>query len=129
LYGKGYLYASRPVNPADWFYPFHFFQDPVMPGSLGVEAVLETMQAAALEWGLGAGMRSPRFAAMEGSLTWRYRGQIVQQHKLVELEVHISEVARGAQGAWLKGDASLWVDGLRIYEFKDAAVALVESEK
>ena len=47
-YGKGYVYASRPVNPQDWFYPFHFYQDPVMPGSLGVEAILEAMQV--LPW-------------------------------------------------------------------------------
>jgi 3-hydroxymyristoyl/3-hydroxydecanoyl-(acyl carrier protein) dehydratase len=52
-HGLGYVYASRPVNQNDWFYPCHFFQDPVMPGSLGVEAVLQAVQAYALANNLG----------------------------------------------------------------------------
>ena len=41
----GYLYAERTIDPSDWFFQFHFHQDPVMPGSLGVEAIIETMQS------------------------------------------------------------------------------------
>ena len=33
--GLGYLYAERTIDPSDWFFQFHFHQDPVMPGSLG----------------------------------------------------------------------------------------------
>ena len=128
-YGKGLVYASRPVNPRDWFYPFHFYQDPVMPGSLGVEAMLETQKAFALASGLGADLRTPRFAAVPASdpLTWRYRGQITPQHRLMELEVHVRGTEQHAGQAVLSGDASLWVDGLRIYEAKNLAVGLQEA--
>lgn len=125
-YGHGYLYASRKVNPDDWFYPFHFFQDPVMPGSLGVEAVLETMQAGALAWGLGQNYRRPRFRVLPGTaqLEWRYRGQITPRHELVELEIHLKEIQHQKNRVQVTGDASVWVDGLRIYEVHQAAVEI-----
>jgi len=130
-FGQGYIYASRAVNPRDWFYPFHFYQDPVMPGSLGVEAILEAMQVYALANDLGRGLLSPRFGMVAGAtpMLWRYRGQITQQHKLMELEVDIQRVEREAGQVTIRGDASLWVDSLRIYEVKNAAVAILEAKE
>ena len=128
-YGQGYLLAARPVNPRDWFYPFHFHGDPVMPGSLGVEAILETMQAGALALDLAGTMPNPRFGLFPGApaMDWRYRGQITPAHKNVELEVHLSGILREGGNTCLLGDASLWVDGLRIYEVKNASVGLLDS--
>jgi 3-hydroxymyristoyl/3-hydroxydecanoyl-(acyl carrier protein) dehydratase len=127
-YGGGYVYASRPVNPQDWFYPFHFYQDPVMPGSLGVEAMVEAVQAYALEMDLGGGLRSPRFGlAPAENLSWSYRGQITQQHKLMELEVHLKPAEHQPGRVALTGDASLWVDGLRIYAVKNAGLGILEA--
>ncbi len=133
-HGQGYLYASRAVNPQDWFYPFHFYQDPVMPGSLGVEAILQVMQAYALVSGFAADLRSPRFGVAVNAppFSWRYRGQITTKHRLMELEVHLTGLQKqvdpsGAPLYVLLGDANLWVDGLRIYEVKNAAVSVLES--
>jgi len=127
-YGRGYVYARQPVDPQAWYYPYHFYQDPVMPGSLGVEAILEAVQGFALATGLGRNFRSPRFAPAAGPapMTWRYRGQITQQHKQMEFEVHLSAVEQRADEVVMLGDASLWVNGLRIYEVKNAAVGILE---
>ncbi len=127
-YGQGYAYASRAVNPRDWYFPFHFYQDPVMPGSLGVEAILEAMQGFALAYDLGRDLRAPRFGPVPGApqLDWRYRGQITQQHKRMELEVHLSGIQQRPGQVALTGDANLWVDGLRIYEVKNATVGILE---
>ncbi len=37
------------IDPAAWFLEAHFYQDPVMPGSLGVEAMHQAMAAFA-QW-------------------------------------------------------------------------------
>ncbi|NEQ65329.1 MAG: NAD-dependent epimerase/dehydratase family protein, partial [Symploca sp. SIO2D2] len=42
-YQKGYIYARKDIKPTDWYFKCHFYQDPVMPGSLGVEAMLQAM--------------------------------------------------------------------------------------
>lgn len=127
-FGKGYLYAGQPVDPQAWYFPYHFYQDPVMPGSLGVEAVLEAVKIWALENHAADGMRSPRFVTCAGepAMTWRYRGQITRQHQLMELDFHLREIKRRAGHITLLGDASLWVDGLRIYEVMNAAVGIQE---
>ncbi|MGL4711791.1 MAG: 3-hydroxyacyl-[acyl-carrier-protein] dehydratase FabA, partial [Shewanella sp.] len=59
--GLGYLYAERTIDPSDWFFQFHFHQDPVMPGSLGVEAIIELMQTYAIDQDLGAGFKNSKF--------------------------------------------------------------------
>jgi 3-hydroxymyristoyl/3-hydroxydecanoyl-(acyl carrier protein) dehydratase len=125
-FGKGYVYASRPINPRDWFYPFHFSGDPVMPGSLGVEAVLEGFKAYALAVNIGQEVRLAHFSLAAGApaISWRYRGQITPQHKMMELEIHLHAVKQNAAGLLLSGDASVWVDNLRIYEVKNACVLI-----
>jgi 3-hydroxymyristoyl/3-hydroxydecanoyl-(acyl carrier protein) dehydratase len=127
--GQGYTYARKKINPQDWFYPYHFYGDPVMPGSLGVEAMQEAMQGWALAAGLGGGLRSPYFApaASAEPVTWRYRGQITQQHGLMELEVHVTRAETAPDGLAVFGDASLWVDGLRIYEVKNLGLGIYEA--
>jgi len=98
-----------------------------------VEAILETMRGFALVTGLGRGLRSPRFGApVRGyapgaePMTWRYRGQITRQNRLVELEAHLSAVVQGAGYVTLLGDACLWADGLRIYEVRNASIGILE---
>ncbi|HVI00955.1 MAG TPA: hypothetical protein VM869_19695, partial [Enhygromyxa sp.] len=38
--GLGFARAEKDVDPDEWFFKAHFFQDPVQPGSLGIEAML-----------------------------------------------------------------------------------------
>ena len=125
--GQGYIYANKPIDPSDWFYACHFYQDPVMPGSLGVEAIIEAMQAFVLDQNLGEGMKNPRFDLVPGQvMSWKYRGQILQTAKVMKLEVHLTRVEKSAGQALVMGDASLWADRIRIYEIKDAGIRLVE---
>lgn len=127
--GKGYIYARRPVNPQDWFYPFHFSGDPVMPGSLGVEAILEALKAYPLALQLCQGFPNPYFTLPAGGppSSWRYRGQVTPQHKMMELEIHLHRMDRAQAGLLLAGDANVWVDGLRIYEVKNLSVQIAQS--
>lgn len=126
-YGKGYILAAKAVDPGDWFYPCHFFQDPVMPGSLGVEAIIQAMRIFALHQDLGREMTSPRFTNAPGLTRWIYRGQITPDNETMDLEVHIKTVTRTPEQVVMTADANLWKNGMRIYEVTDAALALVET--
>ena len=42
--GLGWIRAEKDVNPSEWFFKAHFFQDPVQPGSLGIEAMIQVLQ-------------------------------------------------------------------------------------
>ncbi|MGR5001073.1 beta-ketoacyl synthase N-terminal-like domain-containing protein [Vibrio celticus] len=125
--GLGYLYAERTIDPSDWFFQFHFHQDPVMPGSLGVEAIIELMQAYALNKDLGAGFRNPKFGQIQSEVKWKYRGQINPLNKQMSLDVHITAVKDEDGKRIIVGDANLSKDGLRIYEVKDIAICIEEA--
>ncbi|MDP5144834.1 beta-ketoacyl synthase N-terminal-like domain-containing protein [Shewanella sp. ULN5] len=126
-YGKGYLAASRTIDPSDWFFQFHFHQDPVMPGSLGVEAVIELMQTYAISTDLGKGFTNPKFGQILSDIKWKYRGQINPLNKQMSLDVHISAVKDENGKRIIVGDANLSKDGLRIYEVKDIAICIEEA--
>ena len=104
-----------------------------MPGSLGVEAVIELMQTYALKNDLGAQFTNPRFIAPTTVVKWIYRGQITPLNKQMSLDVHITEIIKtslpdGSSEVRLVGDANLSKDGLRIYEVKDIVLSIIESK-
>ncbi|MCL1088475.1 3-hydroxyacyl-[acyl-carrier-protein] dehydratase FabA [Shewanella profunda] len=125
--GLGYLYAERTIDPSDWFFQFHFHQDPVMPGSLGVEAIIELMQTYAIDQDLGAGFNNPKFGQILSDIKWKYRGQINPLNKQMSLDVHITSVTDDNGRRIIMGDANLSKDGLRIYEVKDIAICIEEA--
>jgi PfaB family protein len=125
---QGYIYATKNVNPNDWFFKCHFYLDPVMPGSLGVESIIQAMQVYALELGLGKYLKSPQFTSLTDHTTvWKYRGQIPHGQTEMYLEIHITKIEVTEEKVIIVGDASLWKPGLRIYEIKDVAICLQES--
>ncbi|PIU20236.1 MAG: type I polyketide synthase, partial [Elusimicrobia bacterium CG08_land_8_20_14_0_20_59_10] len=120
---EGFLRGIKKVNPAEWFFKAHFYQDPVCPGSLGLESFINLMKAAAaLRWpGLPQGSRFEAMALNEKH-QWVYRGQVVPGNKLVTVEAYIT----GADDArrQLRADGFLLVDGLVIYQMKDFTVKI-----
>ncbi|QFI37677.1 3-hydroxyacyl-[acyl-carrier-protein] dehydratase FabA [Moritella marina ATCC 15381] len=125
--GVAYVYGERTIDADDWFFRYHFHQDPVMPGSLGVEAIIELMQTYALKNDLGGKFANPRFIAPMTQVDWKYRGQITPLNKQMSLDVHITEIVNDAGEVRIVGDANLSKDGLRIYEVKNIVLSIVEA--
>jgi 3-hydroxymyristoyl/3-hydroxydecanoyl-(acyl carrier protein) dehydratase len=127
-HGRGYLYATRQMNPDAWYFTCHFYQDPVMPGSLGVEGAMQAMQLFALHTDLGRPFTSPHFEVLpDYDLTWKYRGQIVRDVAEWSLEVHITHIEQTSGQVIVMGDASVWRAGLRIYEIRQLGLRISET--
>ena len=124
--GIAYIYGERTVDATDWFFRYHFHQDPVMPGSLGVEAIIELLQTYAIKNDLGKNFKNPRFIAPTTEVVWKYRGQITPVNKQMSLDVHITDIIREDSEVRLVGNANLSKDGLRIYQVKDIVLSIVE---
>src|SRR5690606_22805804 len=114
--GLGAARAESRVDPGAWFFKAHFFQDPVQPGSLGLEAMLALLRVVMLEKGLDAGMRAPRFTPITGAHRWKYRGQVLPTDRRVAVTLEVTSIQRGPTSVHADAEASLWVDGKRIYE-------------
>lgn len=122
LHGAGYIRGRRAVGPSDWFFARHFHLDPVMPGSLGVEAVIQALQEWLIDTGATGGLTEPEFVVPAGvELVWRYRGQILAHDREMTLDVHVKRVERRPGRVRVVADASIWKPGLRIYELTDVA--------
>ncbi|MEM7103028.1 MAG: PfaB family protein [Bacteroidota bacterium] len=128
-YNKGYIHATKFVKTYDWYFTCHFYQDPVMPGSLGVEAILQAMQVFALQQDLAKDFKSPRFVQLANHQTvWKYRGQILLNVKEMHLEVHIKAIEKRGDQLAIIGDAYLWNEKMRIYQVTDLALGIEEAE-
>lgn len=128
--GRGRLLAQFDVNPNAWFFKAHFYRDPVQPGSLGIEAMIQLLQFYMRDRGLAAGMRMPRFEPLATGrpMAWKYRGQVLPTNRRVSVEMDIHDEGRDTEGPWVSANAWLWVDGLRIYFAKGLTVRIVEGE-
>ncbi len=123
--GLGRLRAEFDVDPRQWFFKAHFFGDPVQPGSLGLEAVVQTLQVWMLATNRHQGMKNPRFEAIAAGepVSWIYRGQVQPHNHRVTILLEILSVA----GPFAKASASLWVDGTKIYGIPNVAMRVVEA--
>jgi len=127
--GMGYVHGYKKIDPTNWFYRCHFYQDPVMPGSLGVEAILQALQVFAMTTGLADEFISPRFDHLDNhQFVWKYRGQVIPKNEFLHLEIHINGIERADDnGIILRGTANLWRENMRIYEVRGVSLKISES--
>ncbi|MBF0467517.1 MAG: SDR family NAD(P)-dependent oxidoreductase [Desulfamplus sp.] len=139
-YGKGFIKGSKNVNPEEWFFKAHFYQDPVCPGSLGVESFLQIIKFYTLEkWNYDPSIFE--LALTPHKHKWIYRGQIIPSCSKIEVFVHIKEIKinteylknidkikefSGYQYNTIIADGLLYVDGLCIYQMENFSMALMK---
>ena len=141
-HGLGYVRGAATVNTDAWFFKAHFYQDPVWPGSLGLESFLQLLKVYALDrWdGDREGILGPAVAGPAGGVagrayrfepialgvehTWTYRGQIIPGNKRVEVDAVITKREDGPK-PMLLASGFLKVDGVYIYEMVDFGLRLV----
>jgi acyl transferase domain-containing protein/3-hydroxymyristoyl/3-hydroxydecanoyl-(acyl carrier protein) dehydratase len=120
--GLGFIEGSKDVRPEEWFFKAHFYQDPVMPGSLGLEAMLQLLKIVAhAHWRPGPGAH---FVANLGAHRWMYRGQVIPSNKQVRVQAMVT--SRDDSLRRLTADGCLSVDGLVIYRMQDFTLQLIE---
>jgi 3-hydroxymyristoyl/3-hydroxydecanoyl-(acyl carrier protein) dehydratase len=112
--GLGLIQGRIAVDPSFWFFKAHFYQDPVWPGSLGLESFLQLLKFAAWKrWG-DPGPRGWQTVALTASHEWVYRGQVVPTDKEVLVVLEVSAADDAARR--LTADGFLTVDGRVIYQ-------------
>ncbi|MDB5101695.1 MAG: polyketide synthase family protein, partial [Cyanobacteria bacterium RYN_339] len=116
-HGLGYVRGYKDVDPKEWFFAAHFYQDPVCPGSLGLEAMVQLMKQVAAQYHRGTFEVMPAGHAH----SWIYRGQILPTNKRAVVEAVIKRV----EPDLIVADGLLCVDGLPIYQMTDFAVRIV----
>ncbi len=130
--GLGFIRGTTDVNPERWFFKAHFYEDPVWPGSLGLESFLQLLKVFLVEEhpeacadGPGATHRFETILPREPH-EWVYRGQIIPRNRKVTVEAVIDERRRDERRAdGVVASGYLTVDGIVIYEMKKFGLRLV----
>ncbi|WP_165228826.1 beta-ketoacyl synthase N-terminal-like domain-containing protein [Aquisphaera insulae] len=113
-HGLGVIEGRVEVDPSAWFFAAHFLGDPVWPGSLGLESLLQLLKVVAADrWGGGAdsSFESP---ALGQEHRWIYRGQILPTNREVTAQAVITGLDDEAR--LIRADGILSVDGKIIYQ-------------
>ncbi|MCA9572222.1 MAG: 3-hydroxyacyl-[acyl-carrier-protein] dehydratase FabA, partial [Myxococcales bacterium] len=126
--GLGRVRGRMDVHPRLWFFSAHFFQDPVQPGSLGLEAIEQGLRALLIAKGLATDGQRFQSLAVEVPVTWRYRGQVRPHNTSMDVVVDLVELREEEGGLVAVADADLWCDGLRIYRASGMAVRVLPVE-
>ncbi|MEN8730926.1 MAG: hypothetical protein AB1Z51_14175 [Desulfuromonadales bacterium] len=120
--GLGFIRGSKLVDPAEWFFDAHFYQDPVCPGSLGLESFLQLLKVIALQRWQGGATSVLETVAVGEPHSWNYRGQIIPDNDKVLVEAVVTAVDE--QQKLLRADGTLSVDGKVIYRMKDFTIRI-----
>ena len=121
----GFIRGIKDVDPNEWFFKAHFYQDPVWPGSLGIEAFLQLIKFMALKrWNHLANTHSFELITQKPH-NWTYRGQVIPVNKKIEVEAVITGI-QDVPVPSIIADGFLKVDGLYIYEMKNFGFRLVQ---
>jgi 3-hydroxyacyl-[acyl-carrier protein] dehydratase/trans-2-decenoyl-[acyl-carrier protein] isomerase len=118
-YGKGTIEAEFDINPEMWFFNCHFQGDPVMPGSLGVDALWQLV-GFYLGWIGGKG----RGRAL-GCDEVRFGGEVTPKVKMITYKVEMKRVINRRLVMGI-GDGVLEADGVPIYSTTDLRVGLYQ---
>jgi 3-hydroxymyristoyl/3-hydroxydecanoyl-(acyl carrier protein) dehydratase len=122
--GLGFIRGVKQVRPDEWFFKAHFYQDPVWPGSLGIESFLQLVKFVAIDrW--EHLVDSHRFELITGEPhNWIYRGQVIPENKTVEVEAVITKIINTPVPT-LYANGFLKVDGLYIYQMENFGFRLI----
>ena len=116
-HGLGYVRGTLQVDPSAWFFEAHFYQDPVVPGSLGLESLQQLLKVVARErWNLGPAAQFES-VGLNDLHRWTYRGQILPTDSRVTTRVVVTAVDDAQR--LIKADGFLDVDGRVIYGMND----------
>jgi PfaB family protein len=115
--GLGLIVGTIQVDPLFWFFKAHFFQDPVWPGSLGLESFLQLLKYVAWRrWG-AVSSHAWQTVALNAPHEWTYRGQVIPDDQTVTVVLEVTAV--DDQQGRITADGFLLVDGRIIYQMKD----------
>jgi len=123
--GLGSIRTWQQIHYDAWYFKAHFYEDPVQPGSLGLEALIQSARALVHMKGWLEGIENPvwEHPIVGFPLAWKYRGQVVPKRDEVVTEVEALKVdIVEGESVTVEVFGTQWVDGLRIYEVPSFAV-------
>ena len=120
-YGRGFIHAELDVHPDQWFFQCHFLGDPVMPGSLGLDAMWQLVG-----FFVGWSGKPGRGRALHAGEV-KFTGQVTQKVERITYRIDMKRIIDRKLIMGI-GDGIMEADGKPIYEAADLRVGLFRPE-
>lgn len=117
VYNKGSIHAKLKINPDLWFFKYHFKEDPVMPGCLGLDAMWQLLGFYLLWSGL------PGIGRALGADNIKFFGQVLPNANEVKYKIDIKRIINRGAIVGL-ADGEMYVDNKKIYSAERLKVGL-----
>ncbi len=117
-YGHGIVEAELDINPDLWFFGCHFKDDPVMPGSLGLDGLLQLTGFFLNHVGYKGKGRAL------GCESLKFFGEVLPTSKVVKYIIDIKRIIN-LKMTMVIADGRLLVDGQEIYTCENMKVGLI----
>ena len=119
-FGKGHVVGELDIRPDLWFFDCYFAGDPVMPGSLGLDAMWRVI-GYWLGWS-----GSPGKGRAVGVGEVEVRGGVTPETRRVRYEVSMRQVRRGKLAVAI-ANGRVFADGMCVIVARDMQVGLIAS--
>jgi 3-hydroxyacyl-[acyl-carrier protein] dehydratase/trans-2-decenoyl-[acyl-carrier protein] isomerase len=117
-YGYGEVEAEFDIDAEAWFFPCHFQNDPVMPGSLALDALCQLL-GFYLGW---KGFKGKGRALGMGEV--KYKGEIVPSSGMISYHLDIKKVIRSSIAVAI-ADGQVLLHGQVVHTAKSLRVAII----
>jgi len=122
-YGKGYAEAELDVSQNDPWFWCHFLGDPVMPGSIGLDAFLQLTGT----WSFFSAAIYGRARALDGS--YAYNGQVFPYSKKVYYRMDVNRLLKKKRLLFFDGHLAVDTPDNIIYSFGICKVGFFTSDE
>ncbi|MBE5936305.1 MAG: hypothetical protein E7262_11100 [Lachnospiraceae bacterium] len=128
-YGRGIICGEKNITPDMWPFEVHFKNDPVFPGIIMVDGVLQLEMFLFGHTGMLGHYNNAEIKVVEGAcVKSKFRGQVRKGYSLLRYEVHIKECVQKEDGIFVLTEASIYNNDVHVIQVDNYEIKIYEKK-
>lgn len=119
-YGRGIICGEKNITPDMWPFEVHFKNDPVFPGIIMLDGVMQLSMFLLGHTGILGYYNDTEVEIASGShVKTKFRGQVRKENSLLRYELHIKECVIKEDGIYILTDAAIFNEDVQVIQVED----------
>ena len=126
-YGLGYVIAEKEITPDFWAFKCHFKNDPVLPGTIMLDGLIQLFTFFQMYVGLFNSEKRLIPKMKTGlQIETKFRGEVKKARHTIKYQIDIKAVENRENGLLINSDGLVYCDGVQIIEEKNISSNIAE---
>lgn len=126
-FGLGYLIAEKEIGPDFWAFKCHFKNDPVLPGTIMLDGLVQMFTFFQMYVGLFNSEKRLIPKMKTGlQIETKFRGEVKKACHTIKYQLDIKMVEKRENGLLINSDGLVYCDGVLIIEEKNISSIIAE---